>query len=51
MIWLFCRHFWLNIRNIENDEIVFDENSMIRAKAPDWEQKFGIQDEDTGKKG
>lgn len=39
-------HFWLNIRNIENDGIIFDENSMIRAKAPDWEQKFGIQDED-----
>lgn len=39
-------HYWLNIRNIENGSISFDENSMLRAKSPDWEVKFGIQEDD-----
>lgn len=39
-------HYWLNIRNIENGGIRFEEDSMIRAKMPNWEEKFGIRPED-----
>ncbi len=39
-------HYWLNIRNIENGNISFDENSMLCAKSPDWDAKFGIQEDD-----
>lgn len=39
-------HYWLNIRNIEEGDISFEESSMIRAKSPDWERKFGIQEDD-----
>lgn len=39
-------HYWLNIRNIGDRGIFYDESSMIRAKTPDWEEKFEIQKED-----
>lgn len=39
-------HYWLNIRNLEEGGISFEESSMIRAKSPDWERKFGIQEDD-----
>ncbi len=39
-------HYWLNIRNMEEGNISFEESSMIRAKSPDWERKFGIQEDD-----
>lgn len=39
-------HYWLNIRNIEDGGICFEGASMIHAKMPDWEAKFGIQPED-----
>lgn len=39
-------HYWLNIRNIGDNEILFDPNSMLRAKTPEWEEKFGIRAED-----
>lgn len=39
-------HYWLNIRNMEEGSISFEESSMIRAKSPDWERKFGIQEDD-----
>ena len=39
-------HYWLNIRNIEEGDISFEESSRIRAKSPDWERKFGIQEDD-----
>lgn len=39
-------HYWLNVRNIEDGGICFEEDSRIRAKMPDWDSKFGIQPED-----
>ena len=30
----------------EEGNISFEESSMIRAKSPDWERKFGIQEDD-----
>ena len=39
-------HYWLNIRNLGDNEIFFDKDSMLREKYSDWEQKFGIKDED-----
>lgn len=39
-------HYWLNIRDIDNGNIFFRENSRIRAKTPDWERKFGIREDD-----
>ncbi len=39
-------HYWLNIRDIDNGNIIFRETSRIRAKASDWERKFGIQEDD-----
>lgn len=39
-------HYWLNIRDIDNGNIFFRENSRIRAKSPDWERKFGIREDD-----
>lgn len=39
-------HYWLNIRNIGEQGIFYDAGSMIRAKTPDWEEKFGIQKDD-----
>ncbi|MCM1161341.1 MAG: N-6 DNA methylase [Roseburia sp.] len=39
-------HYWLNIRNLRDNGIFFDNNSMISAKALDWEEKFGILEED-----
>ena len=39
-------HYWLNIRNLGDNEIFFDKNSMLSEKDSNWEQKFGIRDED-----
>lgn len=39
-------HYWLNVRNIEHDGIVFEEASRLRAKNKDWESKFGIREDD-----
>lgn len=39
-------HYWLNIRNLGSHGIVFDEASMLRAKEEDWEEKFGILEDD-----
>lgn len=39
-------HYWLNIRNIEDGGICFEGASRIRAKLPDWEEKFEIRPED-----
>lgn len=37
-------HYWLNIRDLEDGRISFPEHSRLRAKASDWEEKFGIQE-------
>lgn len=40
-------HYWLNIRNISNsNSIILDEESMISAKSYNWEEKFGIREDD-----
>ena len=39
-------HYWLNIRDLEDGRISFPEHSRLRAKASDWEEKFGIQEGD-----
>ncbi|MCI8428769.1 MAG: restriction endonuclease subunit S, partial [Lachnospiraceae bacterium] len=36
----------LNIRDLEDGRISFPEHSRLRAKASDWEEKFGIQEGD-----
>lgn len=39
-------HYWLNIRNIDNGEIMVDEAVKLAPKSEKWKEKFGLQEDD-----